>query len=252
MNLSEQEAADTIGVLEYLKERESDSDHVMGLEHCIEDIKSLHDVEGTEDIGKDEVATALDVLDRGSSQYDNMRYQHRTVDLEARYVNGELPEPRDWNAVYVFPDGSEIEEDIDFTDTTRRVIEKDGTVYVLKTSDSHGGTVRVTMTEPDSSVYGVRCSECGLFEKTTDIDSLDIEWNDHQINITEISMTRIDHKMGTVSQIGDKMISKIHDTFSDEEIAGAVTGETDLDFTRVPGIGSGTAESLHNTLIDLR
>lgn len=108
---SGEEVTSVLNVLEVIKKKEADHDHISTLEHAQDRLQEMYgdDLKPTTDdvqnVYESCVKTALDLLSaegveyRGRQEYkhDNnvLHYALEFVDTEARLENGILPEPRD-------------------------------------------------------------------------------------------------------------------------------------------------------------
>lgn len=109
-NWSDPEITATLNVLEVIKEKESDHDHIQTLEHAQERLQEIFGEDfrpitsDVQNIYEDDVQVALDLLSaegveyRGRQEYDHpnnvLDYALEFVDNEAKFANGVLPEPR--------------------------------------------------------------------------------------------------------------------------------------------------------------
>jgi len=162
----DRESVAAIGrVVRALSESESDSDHLStiigGWSRLVE--LSSHVVWPEDPPSEDDVQTALDVLeDLDPSETEQDQYRDDTgrrhpdryfgwlrefVDTDARYVNGSLPEPRTWTAVYE-KDGDTLEtRTYQHDDEIPLSVEIDGSEYESTRVSRREGRVVVVVEE---------------------------------------------------------------------------------------------------------
>lgn len=251
MKITEQEAADTLAVLEEIKDNEGDSDHIAGLNHAIEALEEEYGTlpAPTSEITEEVTENALDVLERGADEgIKEMRYQYRTVNLEAMYINGCLPDPRDWTARYHFPDGSTLEEDIESADSAASTIAKDGRLYDTGNKENNGDVVEVTVREIRDGIQRVSCRDCGLIEYTDNVNGLDIDWDEHDVWLSRTTEVQIWNKIERISGVGDATIDNIEDELGWEGLKDIILGRADHDLSDIHGVGQSTADKIEKKL----
>lgn len=138
----------TAKVLQYVRDIESDSDHLQGLNHALDQLWDLHGSQLDVDTGKpnsEDVKRAFNLIeDNRDSKLGNA---FRFVDRESRYVNGCLPSFRDWHVEYVH-EGDVIEERVyDHEDEIPTQPEIDGLRYECDWTERGSGEVVVHVTE---------------------------------------------------------------------------------------------------------
>lgn len=141
-------AASVAKVLQRVRQKEADSDHLRTLDSALDRLWELHGTPMSvdeDDVDSDDVETAFNFLN--DNDESTLEYAFGFVDREARYVNGCLPSFRDWHVEYVH-EGDVIEERVyDHDDEIPTQPEIDGLRYECDWTERGSGEVIVHVTE---------------------------------------------------------------------------------------------------------